>query len=247
MLDNLRGHFRSPSVLLRDYSTRVLLGFLGSLGILLLLLHLPLAPGSEPVGWSLRAPDQIPISEIERSEDGNEKGSAEERTSELEEPPPPTHQAPPVEQSQTKSWDGSGTNPGETVGSDDQAPNPSKEETVPIAKLASNDHKPELIGGKGSLYLQINYPYKARRNGIEGRLKVRFTVTRTGGVRRIKVEKPLHPLCDSAAVRAIRSVRFRPAKRQGDPVPVRMTLPIRFELEKPDTSSLHTTRRGTGR
>lgn len=247
MSDIPEGRPRSSWLLLDDYPTRILLGFLWSLGILLVVLNLPMDPGSPPIGWSLRTPEQIPISEFEQSDESSEDASKEDAKekgeSESQDPPPPTHF--PTAQSQASTSDGSGTEPGQGK-TDDRESSPSEDQTVPIATLASDDHKPELIGGKGSLYLQIGYPYEARRKGIEGRLKLRFTVTPQGDVRRIEVENPLHPLCDSAAVRALRSVRFRPAKRRGEPVPVRMSLPIRFELETPDTTSFRTSHRGSG-
>jgi hypothetical protein len=45
------------------------------------------------------------------------------------------------------------------------------------------------------------------------------------------VVESLHPLCDSAAVDALQSVRFHPGTRDGEVVPVRMSLPVRFQLE----------------
>lgn len=251
MSDIPEGGSRSSWLLRDDYPTRILLGFLGSLGILLVVLHLPAAPGSTPIGWSLRTPEQIPISEFERTDDTSEDASKEEDSDETDEnksqePTPPTRLSAPVAQSEDGASDGTGPDAGQTGKTDDRETNSSEDRTIPIATLASDDQKPELIGGKGSLYLQISYPYQARRKGIEGRLKLDFTVTPQGDVRRIEVEEPLHPLCDSAAVRALRSVRFRPAKRRGEPVPVRMSLPIRFELEAPDTTSFRTSHRGSG-
>jgi hypothetical protein len=60
-------------------------------------------------------------------------------------------------------------------------------------------------------------------------------------VRDIEVAKPLHPLCDSAAVRALRSVQFTPANHDGEIVPIRMHLPVRFKL-RPDSTALRSKR-----
>jgi TonB family protein len=81
------------------------------------------------------------------------------------------------------------------------------------------------------LNLHIQYPPAAREKGIEGRMELTFTVDRDGDTRNIIVSESLHPLCDSAAVDALRSVRFRPATYKGTNIPVRMSLPIRFQLE----------------
>jgi TonB family protein len=92
-----------------------------------------------------------------------------------------------------------------------------------------------------AFYLNIQYPPAARRKGIEGRLELRFTVGADGTVRGIQVAKSLHPLCDSAAVRALRSVRFAPGTHNGEPIPVRMSLPVRFTLRTTPPSLTKTT------
>lgn len=94
-------------------------------------------------------------------------------------------------------------------------------------------NQPHIKGGLGALYLNIDYPRAAREQGVEGRLLVTFTVHPSGTATDIDVIRPLHPLCDSAAVQALRTVRFAPGQKNGTPVPVRMTLPIRFRLLQP--------------
>ncbi len=247
MPENGRQRSRFQSVLLCDYSTRILLGLLGSLGVLLLVLHLPFGAGFEPPTWYVRAPTVISISEVDRSEDADEDVFEEETSRKDDDSPPPTRQGPRVKESRTMAVNKGDTNPGNTGKEDDRNTKISDKEVVSITTLTGTDRKPQLVGGNHALYLHISYPHKARRQGIEGRLKLSFTVTSEGGIRHIDVEKSLHPLCDSAAVRGLRSVRFRPAKRQGEPVPVRMSLPIRFELEKQDTTSFRTSRRGSRR
>lgn len=238
MTDFPRRHPRSASLFLDAYPTRVLIGGFCSLCALLLTIHLPLDKGSSPIQWSSsRSTETIPISEIQREEESGETGTL----SEDEGAPPPTQLGPPSVNSKAGSSNGNGANSGDdgsTTGS--QSGTASSTETIPVAGLAANENTPEIVGGKGALYLQINYPYEARVKGIEGRLKLKFTITRNGAVRRIEVEESLHPLCDSAAIRGLRAVQFRPAERDGEPIPVRMSLPIRFELQKPDTSALHT-------
>jgi TonB family protein len=100
-----------------------------------------------------------------------------------------------------------------------------------VAALGTANDQPQIVGGMGSLYLNINYPAEARQKGIEGRLTLEFVVETDGTVSNIQVAKSLHPLCDSAAVKGLRSVEFVPAKYNGKVVPVRMELPIRFQLK----------------
>jgi protein TonB len=94
---------------------------------------------------------------------------------------------------------------------------------------------PEVQGGMGALYLNIDYPEAARKAGIQGRVVLRFVVERNGSVEHVDVVESLHPLCDSAAVRAVRNTSFVPGRQNGHRVRVRMSLPIRFRLVEPGT------------
>jgi TonB family protein len=88
----------------------------------------------------------------------------------------------------------------------------------------------------GSLYLHVDHPAEAQKQGIEGRLKLKFTVRRDGDVSNIAIAESLHPLCDSAAVDGLRSVNFVPANHNGRAIPVRMELPVRFQLRAMSSS-----------
>lgn len=92
------------------------------------------------------------------------------------------------------------------------------------------DQMPDLVGGLRSLYLRIHYPKAARDQGIEGLVLLDFVVERDGSVIDIIVSEPLHPLLDSAAVRAVRKTKFVPGRQNDEPVRVSMRLPIRFQL-----------------
>lgn len=92
---------------------------------------------------------------------------------------------------------------------------------------------PQIIGGIGSYYIHIEYPEEAMMAGIEGRLILSFVVETTGHTTAVEVVERLHPACDSAAVRALRKTRFVPGRQNGDVVPVRMRLPVRFKLVPP--------------
>ena len=95
---------------------------------------------------------------------------------------------------------------------------------------------PQIVGGIGSYYIHIEYPEEAMDAGIEGRLVLSFVVEIDGHTTGVEVLQALHPACDSAAVRALRATRFVPGRQNGDTVPVRMRLPVRFELVEPDSS-----------
>ncbi len=103
---------------------------------------------------------------------------------------------------------------------------------VPLERmvLAFAEKMPTIQGGLGAYYINIEYPQAAIAAGIQGRLILDFIVEPDGRPTSIKVLKPLHPLCDSAAVRALRKTRFMPGRQNGEVVPVRMRLPVSFRL-----------------
>jgi len=91
-----------------------------------------------------------------------------------------------------------------------------------------SEQPPELIGGLASLQREVQYPKKAKRMGVQGRVIVKFVVQKDGTPTDIRVTRSVHRLLDAEAVRATRTLRFVPAKRGGKPVPVDMTMPVTF-------------------
>lgn len=238
MIDDESLNRRSRRDQFESYTTRVLLGLLASLGLLVILLNAPLPSATPTTGWTVQRPsERIPIQEIESDDPPSETAETPE-----EAPPPTRHTVQPIESSQGVSGEG----PSEDPASDEQANGDTGTDVVSVAALSAKDKYPNIVGGTGALYLNIDYPPEAIRERIEGQLKLTFTVTKDGGVRRIHVSKPLHPLCDSAAVEGLRSIKFHPATRDGERVPVRMSLPIRFRLKSNLDLPLQSTRNSPG-
>lgn len=104
-----------------------------------------------------------------------------------------------------------------------------------VAAAKDLEQPPEVKGGLKALVNHIDYPSLAREADIQGRVFVQFVVTTTGDARAIRVVRGVHPALDSAAVEAVRSVRFTPGRKQGKSVATRMTLPVSFQL--PDDTS----------
>ena len=75
------------------------------------------------------------------------------------------------------------------------------------------------------------YPEDARRAERGGLVTLEFTVEVDGKAADIKVIKPIGFGFDEAAVEAVKKWRFTPAKREGENVPARVRIPIRFTLE----------------
>jgi len=94
---------------------------------------------------------------------------------------------------------------------------------------------PSFPGGEGELLKYISthlqYPANCAEKGIEGVVVVRFVVEADGSVGDVRIQKGLHPDCDRAAVRVVKSLpHFRPGLNHGKPVRVWFTCPIRFNL-----------------
>ena len=105
---------------------------------------------------------------------------------------------------------------------------------------------PEIEGGLAAYYIHIEYPEEAKRRGIQGRLVLGFVVEPDGTTSNVHVMDGLHPLCDSAAVRALRQTVFIPGHHKGQPRRVRMRLPVRFKLIDADSSDHVIGQTGTG-
>ena len=74
------------------------------------------------------------------------------------------------------------------------------------------------------------FPYELKKAGLSGRAEVTFTVTPKGKARAIKVKNSSHPAFSRAATKAVGDWRFKPGRRNGEPVEFRMMLPFMFNL-----------------
>lgn len=96
--------------------------------------------------------------------------------------------------------------------------------------------QPEPIGGFSSFYKYVSenlsYPRLARYNSIEGRVYIEFVVEKDGSLTDIKTLKGIGGGCDEEACRIISSApNWKPGKQRGNPVRVKMVIPILFRLE----------------
>ena len=93
------------------------------------------------------------------------------------------------------------------------------------------EEMPQLVGGLSALAEQIRYPEIAKRAGVEGRVIVSFVVDKGGEVRDAEVVRGIGAGCDEEALRAIQQMRFISGKQRGQPVSVKMSLPVTFRLK----------------
>lgn len=90
-------------------------------------------------------------------------------------------------------------------------------------------------GGTDSLrqYLakHVNYPPDARKTGIGGTVKVRFTITKDGSLSDIKLLNNVDPFLDKEAMRVVSEMpRWLPAMIDGKAVNTLFILPVVFRL-----------------
>lgn len=94
---------------------------------------------------------------------------------------------------------------------------------------------PQYPGGQIAMlkYLMenIKYPEQAMKEGIQGRVTVRFIVEKDGSISDVKPILSVHPLLNKEAVRVVESMpKWSPGKQNGKPVRVRFNVPVMFKL-----------------
>jgi TonB family protein len=81
--------------------------------------------------------------------------------------------------------------------------------------------------------LRPNYPFHARRRGLEGEVLLSFVITENGTVSHLHVLRSSPAgVFDESARQAVKDWKFRPAQKGGEAVPVMREQLIRFGLEK---------------
>lgn len=74
-------------------------------------------------------------------------------------------------------------------------------------------------------------PQDFARAGGTGLVTVNFLVDEQGSVQDARVEKTSDPTLDESALKAVRKWKFKPAKKDGTPAPIRVSIPIKFEVQ----------------
>lgn len=94
---------------------------------------------------------------------------------------------------------------------------------------------PAFLGGDSEMYKFISdnlkYPVVAQETGLQGKVTIRFVVTKTGKVSDVTILRGFDPSCDNEAKRVVSIMpNWVPGKQNGVPVAVYYTLPIVFKL-----------------
>lgn len=212
------------------YQSRFLWALAGSTLLALILANLPLPQlAPDRVGWQVIESDEIIALENVRFEEGL---SAAPGMIFSDVPPVTREEIIPEAPTDGTAEDQLDENTGE------EAPAAaSRVQRVERLVLAAAETMPEIKGGLGAYYINIQYPQLAIDAGIEGRLVLDFVVEADGRASNVEVYQSLHPMCDSAAVRALRKTVFMPGRSDGEAVAVKMRLPVLFRIMNRDGAS----------
>lgn len=105
-----------------------------------------------------------------------------------------------------------------------------------VYDLQSLDSEPEYPGGVSGLmsFLGQNlvYPESAVQNNIQGKVLVKFVVTKEGNVANVEVIQSVDPALDTEAVRVVSLMKgFTPGILNGEKVNVWYVLPVNYKLQ----------------
>lgn len=76
------------------------------------------------------------------------------------------------------------------------------------------------------------YPLTMKREGVSGVVAVSAVIDEKGIVISATVAKSSHSDFEDSAVAAVKKWKFKPAQKDGVPVKMKVTVPIRFNLEE---------------
>ncbi|MCC8172679.1 MAG: TonB family protein, partial [Parabacteroides sp.] len=82
---------------------------------------------------------------------------------------------------------------------------------------------------------EIRYPRIAYENGIQGRVVCSFVINKDGSVSDAAVVRGVDPSLDQEALRVAGTLNgWTPGEQRGRKVRVKYTIPVMFQLDKPD-------------
>lgn len=99
------------------------------------------------------------------------------------------------------------------------------------------EQMPSFPGGQEAMMKfiadNLKYPVPAQEAGIQGRVTIRFVVTKDGNISDVTVVRGIDKLCDNEAVRVVKAMpKWNPGKQNGRAVAVYFNLPVVFRLKQ---------------
>ena len=155
------------------------------------------------------------------------------QTEQVKRPPAPSRPAIPIESEDEDISEDETIEDTEIDLTELPPPPPAPEQEDESANIfIAYDEAPAPIGGFAAIQKALEYPEIARKAGVEGTVFVKVLVDERGNVVKTDVIKSLgNNGCDEAAVKAIKSVKWKPAMQRDKPVKVWVSIPVRFVLK----------------
>lgn len=103
--------------------------------------------------------------------------------------------------------------------------------------VTNPDVHPIYPGGDGELLKfignNVKYPPIAKENGIQGVVYVGYVVDVDNQIKNINILRGVDPFLDKESARVVSLIKYEsPGLKDGKPVPVQYTMPIRFHLSR---------------
>lgn len=76
-----------------------------------------------------------------------------------------------------------------------------------------------------------DYPDELRREGLSGVVMVKASIDENGNVTETLVEKSSNAAFEKPALAAVKKWKFKPAKQDGSPIAIKVSIPIKFVFE----------------
>jgi TonB family protein len=91
------------------------------------------------------------------------------------------------------------------------------------------DRPPEIVGGYAEVENTKSYPAAAEEDEAYGVIWLQCTVSASGIATRIQLARGGHPALETEALNVIQRLEFRPALKDGAPVPAQIQIPVIFQ------------------
>ncbi len=223
-------HKNSGADIKSNYRVKVQIGLIVTLALLILAFRWETG-GKEIEQFQMEEQEMIEMEEIVQ-------------TQQIERPPPPPKPPQPVEvpdEEEIEELDLDLDSGLDLDAAPDLPPPPPPPPSAPKVEAEPEpeifvivEQTPEMIPNQAeamrNLQSSITYPEIAKRAGVEGRVIVQFVVDEQGNVVDPFVVRGIGAGCDEEAVKAVRTLKFKPGKQRGRAVKVQMTLPVTFRL-----------------
>ncbi len=221
----MRTHKNPRADIRKDYRITLEIAFIVALSLTILAVRAPMHSNGDELGFTLADQEVVHMEEIVQTE-------------QIERPPPPPRPPVPVEVPNDAILDEVVLDLDVSLDLDaivELPPPPAPaieevEEEMEPEIFVVVENMPEIIGGATRIYENLIYPEIARQAGVEGLVVIQVVVEPDGTPSGTMVARSASPVLDNAAIAAVEGLRFVPGKQRGQPVRVRMAIPIRFRL-----------------